>query len=90
MSVGVRFPALFADRIDGVSRVDVAASTVEGALRAVVSTHPELETLILGRRGGINPLMVVFLNDRQLTTAQLPTPVKSGDMIDIVPAIEGG
>ena len=90
MSVQVRLPALFADRINGVSRLDVSAHTVEGALRVVASTYPALEALIVGRTGTINPAMVVFLNDRQLSPEELERPVNDDDQIEIVPAIEGG
>ena len=90
MSVGVRFPALFADRIDGVSRVDVSATSVEEALRALRERYPELRTLVFGANDEINPVMVVFLNDEQLSTEQLQSAVQAGDEIEIVPAIEGG
>ena len=90
MSVRVRFPALFADRIGGVSRVEVPATTVDDALRAVTERYGELRTLILAANGAINPVMIVFLNDQQLAADQLEMPVKPGDEIQIVPAIEGG
>jgi len=90
MNVCVRLPALFADRIDGLNRIDVSASNVEDALRAVAAGHPNLETLILDRSGAINPVVVIFHNDRQLTMAQLQAAVEDGDEIEIVPAIEGG
>ena len=90
MSVCVRFPALFADRIGGISTVQVTATTVEGAVRALSEHHPQLKPLVLGPGGGINPLMVVFLNDEQLSTDQLQTAVRAGDEIEILPAVEGG
>ena len=90
MSVRVRFPALFADRIGGVSTVEVPATTVAGALRAATARYGELRTLILAANGGINPVMVVFLNDEQLAADHLELPVKPGGEIQIVPAIEGG
>ena len=90
MSVCVRFPALFADRIDGVDRIDVSARNVEGALRTLGERYPKLRTLIFAANGQINPVMVVFLNDQQLSTEQLQSVVQAGDEIEIVPAIEGG
>jgi molybdopterin converting factor small subunit len=90
MSVRVRFPALFADRIGGVSTVEVPATTVDGALRAVTERYGELRALILAANGAINPVMMVFLNDEQLQPDQLALPIQPGDEIEIVPAIEGG
>ena len=90
MSVRVRFPALLADRLGGVSAVDVPATTVEGALREVSSRYPGIESLVLTKNGAVNPMMVVFVNNAQLPAEQLGSPVAAGDEIEIVPAIEGG
>ena len=40
--------------------------------------------------GEINPMMVVFLNNDQLSAVQLTTTVGDGDEIEIIPAIAGG
>jgi len=85
----IRFTNLFAERIGGVNSVDVPAATVESALRALTDRHPSLMPLVW-RDGALNPVMVLFLNDRQLSAAEIGTPVSPGDEIDIVPALEGG
>jgi molybdopterin converting factor small subunit len=85
----IRFTNLFAERIGGVSSVDVSASTVASALRALTDRHPALTPLVW-KDGALNPVMVMFLNDRQLGAAEIGTQVGPGDEIDIVPAIEGG
>ena len=90
MSVRVRLPALFADRIDGVSTVDIPADTVQDALRAITTHHPELRTLVLGPNGEINPMTMVFLNNEQLSSGQLTSSVGDGDEIEVIPAIDGG
>jgi molybdopterin converting factor small subunit len=86
----IRFTTLFAERIGGVSTVDVAATTVESALRALTDRHDVLTPLVWTKAGALNPVMVVFLNDRQLAASEIGTPVASGDEIDIVSALEGG
>ena len=86
----IRFTNLFAERIGGVSSVDVSASTVESALRALTDRHPTLTPLVWAKDGALNPVMVMFLNDRQLGVAEIGTNVGPGDEIDIVPALEGG
>jgi molybdopterin converting factor small subunit len=86
----IRFTNLFAERIGGVSTVDVPAATVESALRALTDRHPNLTPLVWAKDGALNPVMVLFLNDQQLGAAQIETPVGPGDEIDIVPALEGG
>ena len=86
----IRFTNLFAERIGGVNAVDVPAVSVESALSALTDRHPDLAPLVWAKDGAINPVMVLFLNDRQLGAAEIGTPVGAGDVIDIVPALEGG
>jgi hypothetical protein len=86
----IRFTTLFAERIGGVNSVDVQATTVELALRALTDRHPTLTPLVWAKDGALNPVMVVFLNDRQLAVTEIGTPVGPGDEIDIVSALEGG
>jgi len=86
----IRFTNLFAERIGGVSSVDVSAATVESALRALTDRHPTLTPLVWAKDGALNPVTVVFLNDRQLVAAEIGISVEPGDEIDIVPALEGG
>lgn len=86
----IRFTNLFAERIGGVSAVDVQAATIESALRALTDRHPSLMPLVWAKDGALNPVMVVFLNDHQIGAAEIGTPVGPGDEIDIVPALEGG
>ena len=86
----IRFTNLFAERIGGVSSVEVHAATVETALRALTDQHPSLMPLVWAKDGALNPVMVLFLNDQQLGAVEIGTSVGPGDEIDIVPAIEGG
>ena len=89
-AVRIRLPALFADRIDGTSTVEVTATTVADALRALTDRHAELTTLVWTGDGALNPLMVLFLNSRQLVRSGLDETVHPGDQLEIIPAIEGG
>ena len=86
----IRFTNLFAERIGGVDSVDVPAATVEAGLHALTDQHPVLTPLVWAKDGALNPVMVVFLNDRQLGAAEIGNPVGPGDQIDIVSALEGG
>jgi molybdopterin converting factor small subunit len=86
----IRFTNLLAERIGGVNSVDVPGATVELSLRALTDRHPSLTPLVWAKDGALNPVMVLFLNDRQLGAAEIGTPLGPGDEIDIVPALEGG
>ena len=86
----IRFTNLLAERIGGVNSVEVQGATVESSLRALTERHPNLTPLVWARDGALNPVLVVFLNDRQLGSAEIGAPVGPSDEIDIVPALEGG
>lgn len=86
----IRFTNLFAERIGGINAVDVQAGTVEASLRALTDQYPSLAPLVWAKDGAVNGVMVLFLNDRQLSVTAIRTPVSPGDEIDIVPALEGG
>ena len=86
----MRLPAFLADRIGGIASVDVAAATADEALREVARRYPQLETLVLARDGGVNPMMVVFVNDVQLPHGRLGSQLFAGDVVELIPAIEGG
>ena len=86
----IRFTNLFAERIGGVNSAEVQGATVESSLRALTDGHPSLSSLVWGKDGALNGVMVVFLNDQQLGAAELGTSVRPGDEIDIVSALEGG
>ena len=90
MSVTVRLTPLCSDRIDGVDSVEVEGTTVGVVLERLTARHPTLAPLVWSGPGAVNPVMVVFLNQRQLSEAIRDTPVADGDEIAIVPAIEGG
>lgn len=90
MTVRIRFTTLFAERIGGIASAEVEATSVSSALRALTDRHPELAPLVWAPGGSVNSVMVLFLNDRQLSPHELDTRVDAGDEIDIIPAIEGG
>ena len=90
MTVRVRLPSLFSERIGGVSCVELPGHTVEATLRALTDHYAELAPLVWRPPFEINPVMVVFLNDQQVPPAKLSSPVKPGDEIEIVQALEGG
>ena len=86
----IRFTNLFAERIGGVNSVEVQGATVESSLRALTDQHPTLTSLVWAKDGALNPVMVLFVNDRQLPAAEIGASVAPGDEIDIISALEGG
>jgi molybdopterin converting factor small subunit len=86
----IRFTSLFGERIGGIESVEVDATEVDSALRALTERYPELQRLVWGNDGHLNPVMAVFLNERQLRPDEIGTGLQPGDQIDIIPAISGG
>jgi molybdopterin converting factor small subunit len=70
--------------------VEVSATTVGSALRALTDRYPELARLVWTGEDVINPMMAVFLNDQLVEAGQLGTAVKAGDEIDLLAAVSGG
>jgi molybdopterin converting factor small subunit len=89
MSITVSFPSLFSERIGGVESVDLEGDTVEAILRALTERYTELASLVW-KSLNLNPVLVVFLNGRQLKSGELDVKVRTGDEITILSALEGG
>jgi molybdopterin converting factor small subunit len=87
--ISIRFSGVLSERVGGISSVQVPATTVESALRALTARHPELLRLIWTGEA-LNPVMAVFLNDKLLEPRHLETAVQPGDQIDILAAVCGG
>ena len=88
--VRIRLTNFLAERIGGMTSVEISAATVGAALRALTDQYPELTRLVW--RGGdvINPMIAVFLNDKILAPSQLSALLTEGDEIDIIAAVSGG
>ena len=88
--IRIRFTPFFGERIGGIGSAEVDASQVGSALRALTDRYPELARLVWSSDGLLNPVMAVFLNNRQLRRDEMDTALRSGDQIDIIPFISGG
>jgi sulfur-carrier protein len=72
---------------DGRAEHELPGGTVCDLLRALESGHPGLKGWVLDERGRIRRHINVFVNgDRGDET----TAVRSGDRVEVVPAITGG
>jgi len=88
--VRIRYMTGSGEATGGFSSLEVAATTVGAALRALTEQHPELARLIWAGKDTLNPMIAVFLNDQQVEASQLNTAVKPGDEIDLLAAVSGG
>ena len=90
-SVIVRIPTPLRPYADGASEVEVVAATVGEALQTLAERHDGLGRRIFTPEGRVRPYVNVFVGSDDINSRQgLETPVKSGDVIAIIPSVAGG
>jgi molybdopterin converting factor small subunit len=87
--IRIRLTTFLGERIGGITSLEVSATTVGSALRALTDQYPALGRLVWSGEDVINPMMAVFLNDKILGP-HLSASLAEGDQIDIVAAVSGG
>jgi adenylyltransferase/sulfurtransferase len=93
MAVSILIPTPLRRFAGGARSVEVEGATVDEALAALASAHPELRDQIFEEAGGVRPFVNIFLggdNVRTLRAGERGVPVRDGDTITLVPAIAGG
>jgi sulfur-carrier protein adenylyltransferase/sulfurtransferase len=89
--ITVKVPTPLRPFTGGQAEVTVEGSTVGGLVRRLASDHPALERHLFTTDGKIRSFVTVYLNDEDVRYLQREaTPVKTGDVVSIVPAIAGG
>jgi sulfur-carrier protein len=91
MPVTVRIPSVLRNLTGGKESIDVPAQTVDDALNAIERAHPGLKNRLCDDSGKLRRFVNVFVAEEDIRFLEgQATPVKDGDLIDIVPAIAGG
>ena len=71
--------------------VDVTATTVDEALKALTGRFPALQQHLFQDDGKLRSFVNVFVNDEDVRHLQKGvTALKTGDTLSIVPSIAGG
>ncbi|WP_372895637.1 MoaD/ThiS family protein [Stieleria sp.] len=87
----VIIPTALRKHTDGQNHLSVTATTVEDALKQVVTAHPELRSSLFDDREQLVSFVNVFVNDRNIRDLENEaTPLTESDEILLVPAIAGG
>lgn len=90
-SVTIRIPTPLRGYTGGADEVPVTGATVSDALASLGATHPGILERVLSPEGELRQFVNVFVgahNVRSLTG--LKTPLSSGDVLAIIPAVAGG
>jgi molybdopterin molybdotransferase len=89
--VTVRIPNVLRTYADHKEFIDIDASTVEEALRRLVSLHPDLAIRIFDDTENLHPHLTVYCDDiAVLRDVWSSTKVTSSDQITVLIAISGG
>ena len=87
----IRIPPVLRAQAGGASEVSADGSTVGETLRALTAAHPDTEGQLFGSEGELNRYVNVYLNDEDVRVLDgLETPVGTGDILVILPAMAGG
>ena len=91
MSLSVRIPTQLRTLTLGAGEVQVEASTVGEALKALDAAHPGMGDRLFDEGGNLRRFVNVFLADEDVRFLEgLATPVADGETLSIVPAVAGG
>ena len=91
MPITIAIPTPLRQFAGGQSEIEVEAATAGEALDQLTATHTELRRHLFNDQNALRNFVNVYVNDEDIRHVQgKDTPVKSGDMILIVPSIAGG
>ncbi|MGL6076157.1 MAG: ubiquitin-like small modifier protein 1 [Fimbriiglobus sp.] len=90
MAVKIEIPSPMRELAGGLNYVEVAGDTVKAALADLVKQYPGLESKLFDG-GKLRHYINIFVNDEDIRYLdELETPVKSGEIVALVPAVAGG
>jgi adenylyltransferase/sulfurtransferase len=91
MAVKVMIPTPLRAYAGKQQSVEVSATNVGEALKALITQFADLKKHLYNDEGKLRSFVNVYVNDEDIRFAQKDaTPVKDGDVVSIVPSIAGG
>lgn len=90
MAVEVRVTSVL-QRVIGAKSVEAEGSTIAEVLDQINSRYPGFREQITMEDGSLHRFVNIYVNDEDIRfMQQLDTPVESGDVVSILPALAGG
>jgi molybdopterin synthase sulfur carrier subunit len=91
MAVEVKVTATLQRLTGGKKSVSGEGATVEQLLQNLDQEYPGFLSQVQGQDGRLHRFVNIYLNDEDIRyLGQLETPLKSGDVVSILPALAGG
>ena len=90
MAVRIEIPSPLREHTGGLVEVSVTGITVQAALDDLVRQYPSVGPKLFDG-GKLRPYINVFVNDEDIRYLdEMDTPVTSGVVIALIPAVAGG
>lgn len=70
--------------------IELIGETIEDCLHYGANVYPELKELIWKEHKKLNPQLLFFHNNDQIREQDFSKTVVPNDVLDLIPAIEGG
>lgn len=90
-TISIRVTAVLQKLTGGQKTVQASGSSVAALLEDVEARFPGFSSQMFGADGKLHRFVNVYLNDEDIRyMGGLETPIKAGDVLDILPALAGG
>ena len=90
-TIQVRVTAVLQKLTNGQKAVEASGATVSAILDDIDHRYPGFKAQMFGPDGKLHRFVNVYLNDEDIRYAGgVDAPVKTGDVLDILPALAGG
>ena len=90
-TINVRVTAVLQKVTGGKKTVEARGATVAEIFEDIEAQHPGFKAQVYGPDGKLHRFVNIYLNDEDIRyTGGVDTSVKSGDTLDVLPALAGG
>ena len=91
MTITVLVPSMLRDCCAGASELAFSATSLRAVLEELERRHPALHRSVCDETGTVRRHINVFVNTNNIRDRNgLDTPLASGDVVTILPAVSGG
>lgn len=91
MSIKIKLPEYLKSKTDGEPIIDVTGNTLRECVESLVHWYPALKGEIVDARGMLLFKWLIFINGKLVIASDESSyPVTDGDVILLVPMVEGG
>ena len=91
MSASVEIPAALQKLTNNEKLIEVPDGTVQEVFDHLFGRYGDLKQHLYDEKGQVRSFVNIYVNDNDIRYANdLDTPVKSGDVVHIIPSIAGG